>query len=146
MRLPKWLFVLNVVVVSLVPRIAGAQERAIDTHRFTPAFDAQGFLGVPGTATPGSMRSSFGLFIDYAYQPYMPTWALARPVLPGEEDTFFTPTVEHRVAASVSAELGLGSRAAIGVLVPAALFQSHDEDIYGEGEIAAVAIGDPLIA
>lgn len=149
MRLPKWLIVLNVIVASLAPRIAGAQERAIDTHRFTPAFDAQGFLGVPGTATPGSLRPSFGLFIDYAYQPYMPTWALARPGLPpvpGEDDSFFTPTVEHRLAASVSAELGLGSRAAIGVLVPAALFQSHDEDVYGEGEIAVAAVGDPLLA
>lgn len=140
-RLTVWACAVLLGLCSVSTAIA--QTRAIDTHRFTPALDAQGFLGVPGTSTPGSMRPTFGLFLDYAYQPYLYSIPVAL-----EADPFYVPTVEHRVAASVSAELGLGSRAAIGVLVPAALFQHDSDDTYGGdlSDIAVAAVGDPLIA
>jgi hypothetical protein len=130
-------------------RTASAQAREMDTHRFTPALDAQGFLGVPGTSTPGSMRPTFGLFIDYAYLPYVPSFSFARPgILPGEDDEpFYVETVDHRLAASVSAQLGLGARAAVGLLVPAALYQHDSSESYGQADdIAVAAVGDPLIA
>jgi hypothetical protein len=128
MRLPKWLVLLCSFVAAAAPGIAvGQVPRDIDTHRFTPALDAQGFIGVPGSATPGSMRPTFGLSLDYAYRA-------------------LTPAVEQRVAVSVSGQLGLGSRAAIGVLVPAALFQADADDDSDAFDLAVAAIGDPLLA
>lgn len=122
---------------------ARAQTRDIDTHRFTPALDEQGFIGVPGTSTPGSMRPSFALFIDYAYRPFVPEYAV--PAIAGASAEL--PTVEHRVTGSLGAELGLGSRAAIGVLVPVALFQSDlDLEADASPDLAVAAIADPLIA
>jgi hypothetical protein len=124
---------------------ASAQSRAIDTHRFTPALDDQGFIGVPGTSTPGSMRPSYGLFIDYAYQPFVPLYSVPR-IMGGSLDL---PTVEHRVTGGVSAELGLGSRAAVGALVPVALFQAKDGSAGARDsspDLPVVAIADPLLA
>jgi hypothetical protein len=144
MRLPKLLIVLGSLVA---PSVVSAQvPRDIDSHRFTPAFDAQGFIGVPGTSTPGSMRPTFGLFLDYAYEPFMQVYSSG-----GIPEPLYAPSVEHRITASVSAQLGLGTRAAIGVLVPAALYQIEGYRTgYSGGrntfELAPIAVGDPLIA
>jgi hypothetical protein len=142
MRLPKLLFILTVVAVLAPPYARAQVPRDIDSHRFTPALDAQGFIGIPGSATPGSMRPTFGLFLDYAYEPFMQPYSST-----GIPQPVYAPSVEHRVAASVSAQLGLGTRAAIGLLVPAALYQSEGYgDLDNTFELAPVAVGDPLIS
>ncbi|MFI5309484.1 MAG: hypothetical protein ACHQ53_19160, partial [Polyangiales bacterium] len=41
-------------------------QRAVQLERFTPSLDAEGFLGVQGTRTPGSDHMTLGLFTDYA--------------------------------------------------------------------------------
>jgi len=145
MRLGTWLVAVGVVGALSWAGGASAQDaRDLDTHRFTPSLDANGFLGVPGTSTPGSMRPTFGLFLDYAYQPYMPGNIVTNVA-------HYYPSVEHRVAANVSAQLGLGSRAAVGVLVPAALYQTGADLTLQPGDsgppdLAPAAVGDPLLS
>jgi len=139
MRLSKWLVLVSGVLLVIAPRAVSAQ-RDIDTHRFTPALDAQGFLGVSGSATPGSLRPSFGFFLDYAYAPA----TLQLGVGPGAISDL--AVVEHRITASASAELGLGSRAAVGVLMPVALFESAEDFGNLQRQLRTIAAGDPLLA
>ena len=59
-----WLLAAALMITLCHARAAHAQ-RGIDVQRFVPALDPSGFLAVQGTQTPGSMQSSFGLFLDY---------------------------------------------------------------------------------
>ncbi len=127
---------LMVLLMSSAPTRAAAQSRALDVQRFVPALDANGFLGVPGSATPGPMRTSFGVFIDYANAPLelkLPSGA--------ERDA-----VQHRIGGSMSAELGLGTRAAIAARVPAVLFQSGEAVTPGDRDLAVIALSDPWLS
>jgi hypothetical protein len=129
-----WLAAFVVLVLACAGG-AQAQGRGVDAQRFVPALDPSGFLAVQGTQTPGSMRTSFGLFFDYQNAPLVAGGASQRPF------------VEHRIGGSVSAQLGLGSRSAVGILMPIVLFQSGPE-LVGPvvPELKPIAAGDPLLA
>jgi hypothetical protein len=132
-----WLLAAALMITLCHARAAHAQ-RGIDVQRFVPALDPSGFLAVQGTQTPGSMQSSFGLFLDYQKAPLETAGASA------------LESVQHRIGGSVSAELGLGSRFAVAVLMPVVLFQAGDEssDLGPDDdfELKPIAAGDPLLA
>lgn len=54
---------------TLTPADARAQDRGVNIDRFRPAFDAEGFLGVQGTRTPGAMRFNTSLWGSWATNP-----------------------------------------------------------------------------
>jgi len=110
-----------------------AQERNVDIERFVPAFDAEGFLGVQGTRTPGHLRTSFGGFAFYG----------VGPLELGPEDGDEVDFVTHRVSMALSAELGLGERAALALSLPLVLYQKGDRPDPSVDELAAIALADP---
>jgi hypothetical protein len=107
-------------------------QRSFDVERFVPALDAGGFIGVQGTRTPGHLRTSFGAFANYAS-----SLLDADPGAVGE----LTP-IEHHVALALSAELGLGARAAVALTAPLVLYQTGD-DVAGLDELQPFAVADP---
>jgi OmpA-OmpF porin, OOP family len=121
---------LGLSLLALDAEPANAQ-RDVDIERFTPALDAEGFLGVQGTRTPGHLRTSFGAFVHYGHG-----------VLTTEAASDAVDVVAHRAAASLSAELGLGARAALALTMPLVLYQTGDS-LPGAAELPAVALSDP---
>ena len=64
----------------------------VDVDRFTPALDANGFLEVQGTRTPGNLRTSYGLFLGYGH-------GLLEVERPDGSDATL---VSHRLSAQIS--------------------------------------------
>jgi OOP family OmpA-OmpF porin len=141
-----WVVSCAVTLLAAATAVAQSETRAIDTQRFTPAFDAEGFLGVPGTSTPGSMRPTFGFFLDYTYAALETTYGVISSSPGSEPETKDIAAVEHRVSGYASAQLGLGTRAAVGVLVPVALGQTSEVLRESGAELAPIAIADPLLS
>jgi hypothetical protein len=112
----------------VVPAGVGAQ----DVQRFTPALSDQGFLGLDGTRTPGSLRGSVSLFSDLALHPVE---------LPSPQGTL-TP-VENRLMLHRSGELGLGGRAAIGVHLPLIAYQDSP---YRTPNAQVFTLADPQLS
>jgi OmpA-OmpF porin, OOP family len=114
--------------------LAHAQD--VDLERWRPALDADGFLGVQGTRTPGPGRLSLGLFTHYSSR------LLKTESEAGEE----VQPVADRLAANLSAELGIGERAALGLSMPLVLHQSGEQVAEADPELQAFAPGDPTVS
>jgi hypothetical protein len=107
-------------------------QRSFDIERFVPALDADGFIGVQGTRTPGHLRTSFAAFANYASSLLEADLGAAGDLTP----------LEHRVALALSAELGLGARAAVALTAPLVLYQKGD-DLPAGDELQPFAVADP---
>lgn len=116
----------------LLPQLARAQ-RAIDIERFQPALDRDGFLAVQGTRTPGDLRSTFGLFLHYG------TGLLSVERADGTE----VDVVSDRLAASLSAQLGIWERTALALRLPVVAYQTGDLIDASDSDLSAAAVGDP---
>jgi hypothetical protein len=114
---------------------ASAQGANVDIERFVPALDAEGFLGVQGTRTPGHLRASFGGFAFYGLSP----------LELGPEDGAEVELVAHRASLALSAELGLWERAALALSLPLVLYQKGDRPDPSADELAAFALADPAL-
>ena len=114
-----------------------AQPRNLDIERFRPAPDRDGFLGVPGTRTPGPWAWNAALWLGYASEPLS-----FRRV----DDDARLPVIRHRVGADFIAQLGLFDRVALSVDAPMVLWQDGDAEVDGGPSIQAVAIRDPYLA
>jgi len=120
-------------LLSLSSVVTSARaQRDVDLERFVPAADGRGFLGVQGTRTPGAGRFTYGLMTGYASQ-------LLEVEL---QDATQRSLLSDRVSTWLSAELGLGPRAAVAFTAPLVAFQ--DGDVLGafEPEMNAFAVGD----
>jgi hypothetical protein len=124
------------VLVLVFARSAFAQARDVDLERWRPALDADGFLGVQGTRTPGPGRISLGLFAHYSSR------LLRADSSTGEE----VQPVSDRLAGVLSAELGIADRAALGLSMPLVLHQSGDAVAPTDPELVAYAPGDPTVS
>ncbi len=124
---------LGLALFACAALVAPAEaQRDFDVERFVPAFDAGGFIGVQGTRTPGHLRTSFGAFANYASSLLDADLGAAGELTP----------IEHRVALALSAELGLGARAAVALTAPLVLYQKGD-DVPGLDELQPFAVADP---
>src|SRR5262245_9224512 len=132
MRIPRQV-VLVLGCLWLLPLTARAQ-RAVDIERFRPAFDADGFLAIQGTRTPGHLRSSFGAFLNYGH-------GLLR--VERAEDGSEVDAVSDRLGAALSAQLGLWARAALALSVPFVAYQTGERIDGRERELPAAAFSDP---
>ncbi|MFI5308087.1 MAG: hypothetical protein ACHQ53_12080, partial [Polyangiales bacterium] len=110
-------------------------QRAVQLERFTPSLDAEGFLGVQGTRTPGSDHMTLGLFTDYATTLLQVDRSTGGPV----------DVVKRRWGSVLSGELGLGPSAALGVAVPLVLYQQGERLSASDRHLAAFALGDPTL-
>ncbi|MEC7520296.1 MAG: hypothetical protein VYE22_10545 [Myxococcota bacterium] len=114
-----------------------AQERTLDIERFRPAPDRDGFLGVPGTRTPGPWAWNAALWLTYSSEPLS-----FRRVADGAR----LPVIRHRVGADLVAQLGLWDRVAVVLDAPVVLWQDGDPTIDGGPGLQAVAMRDAWVA
>lgn len=114
---------------------SAAAQREVDTVRFVPALDDEGFLAVQGTRTPGSELCDVGLFFSYALDE----------LIVRLRDGTNLGIVEHRLLADLSAQMGIGGRTAVAALVPLALVQTGFTLDSADPELPRFALGDPLL-
>jgi hypothetical protein len=111
-----------------------AAQRNVDISTFTPALDADSFIGVQGTRTPGPDRVSIGLFTDYGSS-----------LLNVGNDGDDLALVKHRLAGQLSIEGGIGGRAALALSMPLILYQSGDTLAPEEPKLPVFATRDPWV-
>ncbi|HJL17027.1 MAG TPA: hypothetical protein RMH99_15285 [Sandaracinaceae bacterium LLY-WYZ-13_1] len=125
-------------LVGPTPFAAAQDARTLDVQRFRPAPDRYGFLGIPGTRTPGPWAWNVSLFVDYASEP-LTFRRLA--------DDARLPVIRHRVGADVIAQLGILDRVAVVLDAPMVLYQSVDDELLGDDTaVSAMALRDPYAA
>jgi len=115
-----------------LPLSASAQ---LDIERFIPALDADGFLGVQGTRTPGAERTTYSLFGSFG----------SSLLVIDRKGVGEIATVEQRVGSVFSFEAGLGERVALGLSMPMVLYQRGDRLRPVDPELPAQALADPLV-
>lgn len=109
-----------------------AQERA-DIEGFRPTPDAAGYLGIPGTRTPGSGRWSFGYWLNYSNRP------LVAELIEGGE----TAIVDHRLSSNFLLQVGLGGRVSLGLDLPVLLHQTVGDVLLDGGpDVQHNGLGD----
>jgi OmpA-OmpF porin, OOP family len=114
------------------------QNRRLDVERLRPAPDRYGFIGIPGTNTPGDWGWNIAMFTGYSLEPF---------ILRREIDGARLPIVEHRVGADFIAQIGLFDRVAAFIDVPMVLWQDADPTPIDTGpSISAVAMRDAYLA
>ena len=121
---------------------AAAQLPSIDARTWQPSTDPRAQLALEPIATPGPWSWNVGAWFQYAHHPV----TLHRA---GTDDVLFRP-VEHVLAADLTASIGLGTRAAIGVDVPVVLFQDGSgglpPSIASSGSATTTALGDVRVS
>ncbi len=121
-----------------LPAAATAQERSLDIERFRPTPDRWGFLGIPGTRTPGEWAWDASLWVGYASQQL----ALRRPATGETIDV-----VAHRATADLVAQLGITGRVAVVLDAPMVAWQDADAEALDAGPaLANSALRDPFVA
>jgi len=127
---------LSAAVVT--PTTASAQGRNLDIERFRPTPDRHGYLGIPGTRTPGAWAWDTSLWFNYATQPLT-----LRRLDTGD----LIPIVDHRLTADVVSQLGILDRVAVVVAVPVILYQDTNHEPLDMGPaLPAQAFRDPYVA
>ena len=135
LRSPR-LALLALALASLVAPRARAQERALDLTRFVPPLDAEGFVGIQGTATPGPGLADAVFALDYAWRPLLVTTAGGGQVA----------IIEDRVTTDVALQLGVGGRLALGLAVPLVFWQTTNGVALDGQPLPSVAAGDPRVS
>ncbi|MBX3245980.1 MAG: hypothetical protein KF901_02220 [Myxococcales bacterium] len=132
MRLRRVLALVSLAALGLTSAGAEAQ-RSVDVGRFRPALDRDGFLGIQGTAMPGSLAWNAGMWLSYQKQP------LRVSVADREVDV-----IRHRFVGDLQAQMGFGRRFALAIDMPLVLHQTADPAPLRDdrGPLAAQALGD----
>jgi hypothetical protein len=107
-------------------------QRAVDLERLVPAADGRSFLGVQGSRTPGPGRPTLGFVTGYASQ------LLEVELSDGSERALLS----DRITTWLSAELGVGRRAAVGFSTPLVLFQDGQSLAAGTDDVDGFGVGD----
>lgn len=109
-------------------------QRDLQVDDYRPAHDANGFLTVQGTATPGHLRWHAGLFTHY-------TFGLLRV---NPEFTTQQVVVRNRLSMDALFQLGLGGRFALTAEVPFTPFQTGAPGALADGgaSLDGAALGD----
>ncbi len=117
---------------------AQAQVGNLDIGRFRPSPDRYGFLGIPGTRTPGPFGWNVALWTGYQLNPLS---------LQRLSDGTRIPIVQHRVSADFIGQIGLFDRVAVVVDVPMAVWQDANGAPLGtSARLSTVAVRDPYLA
>jgi hypothetical protein len=114
---------------------------SIDARTWRPSTDPNASLVLEPIATPGAWNWNAGAWLNYALRPITLRNASDGSVAYRPVSTF--------VGADVTASLGLGERAAVGVAIPTVLYQDGTGDLPGTisatGQVPNSALGDIAI-
>lgn len=113
-------------------------EPSLDTRVLRPSSDARAGLVLEPMATPGPWQWDVGAWLRYSQAPVL----LGDPTTGG----VMSRPVGHRLSADIVAGLGLGDRVAVGVDVPAVLWQdgtgSLPASVVDAGQVDRGGLGD----
>jgi OOP family OmpA-OmpF porin len=119
--------VLFIGLVGALP--AHAQEDAkVDSFEAAP--DQSGFTGFPGTKVPGAWGLDGTLWLDYGFH-----------AVEGDPLGWKQRWVDHRVGATLAAQLGIMSRGAVALRLPLLLFQDDPAGL----DLKTAFVGNPAI-
>ena len=126
----------------LLPGPAAAQtEPSVDIRTWRPSIDPNAGLVLEPTQSPGPWEWNFAAWLSYAQQPVVLRDASSNAVA-------YRP-LAHELAMDLTAGLGLGDRAAIGVDLPLYLFQDGTTglpaSIVSGGQVPQSGLGDLAI-
>jgi OmpA-OmpF porin, OOP family len=111
------------VVVSCATTISSASNAdplpSIDLRGFQPSPDPRGSLYLEPASTPGAGQWNTSAWFSYAYRPV---------VLRDDSGDVKSNLVSHQLSMDALANVGIGSRGAVGLSVPVVLHQSGDTD------------------
>jgi len=131
-----WLPLLALLLAT--PSLAQAQNRRLDIERLRPTSDRNGYLGIPSTSTPGEWAWDVALWGNYSLEP------LTLRRLDTDETV---PVVGHRVGMDLLMQLGILDRIAVGLDIPAIVYQDANPAPLDAGpEIASGALRDPFVS
>ncbi|MBX3192462.1 MAG: thrombospondin type 3 repeat-containing protein [Labilithrix sp.] len=127
------------VVLTIFAARAHAQALpSLDTRTWRPSTDPNAGLVVEPAVTPGAGVLSFGAYSHYAYRPL----TLRRT---GTDDVALRP-LEHVLGLDAVANVGIGSRFALGLAVPLVLYQDGSRPlpptVSQVDKVPSSAIGD----
>ncbi|MEZ4286982.1 MAG: hypothetical protein R3A47_02305 [Polyangiales bacterium] len=108
---------------------ASGFAQSIDSERFRPAQDPNGFVTIDSTQMPANKQWRLGFWSQYAYRP-------VRLYVPNRVNV-----IDHRLAMDAQLSIGIKGRAAIGLDLPFAAYQASDAGMNDAGS----AMGDPRI-
>src|SRR5688500_18568933 len=91
---------------------------SLDLRNFDPPTDPKGALYLEPAATPGGGEWNVGALFSYSYRSVVLESA--------DGDTLLIP-LRHQFSLDYLANLGIGERIAIGLLLPTVLYQSGDD-------------------
>ncbi len=129
---------LVLVLALATAATAHAQVANLDIERFRPSPDRYGFLGIPGTRTPGEWGWNVALWTGYSFDPLS---------VQRVDDGTRVPIVQHRVSTDFIGQLGLFDRVALVLDVPVVPWQDADGTPLGSStQLSTVAIRDPYVS
>ncbi len=113
-------------------------QPSIDLRNLQPPTDPQGSIYMEPTATPGPWKWNTAGWLSYAWRPV---------VLRDGAGNVLGRIVDHQLSFDFLANMGIGSRGAIGIDVPSVLYQSGETKIstarvMGDSSLPAHALGD----
>lgn len=125
-------------LLLLCPTLAFAQPRQLDVERFRSSPDRHGYLGIPGTRTPGEWAWNVALSGYYSSEPLS---------LHRVDTSERLGVIRHRVGADLVAQLGVLDRIAVALYAPVVVWQDTNAEPLDSGPaIAATAFRDPFFA
>jgi len=126
-------------LLCLSERAASAQtvQPSLDVRTWRPSTDPSASLVLEPTATPGPWSYNVGVWIDYTN----------RPIAIGQSgSTTLLHPIDNLLASDLTASLGLGTRAAVGLDLPMFLYQegaSHlPASAVTQGRVPTSGLGD----
>jgi Putative MetA-pathway of phenol degradation len=130
------------VAIGFAASAAAAQTLpSLDVRTWRPSTDPSANLVLEPTSTPGPWNWNVGAWLDYANQPV----ALSQS---GTTGIAFRP-IKNQLATDLTANLGLGSRAAVGVDLPMFLYQDGSSGLPSTavttGSVPSTGLGDLAI-
>jgi hypothetical protein len=112
---------------------------SLDLRDFHPPTDPQGSLYTEPATTPGPGNWNFGAYASYALSPV---------VLENAQGDVIARVVQHQLSLDYFANVGLGKRFAVGLMVPTVLYQSgtsSTELLPDSSSVPHVAVGDATL-
>lgn len=128
------------IALTMARPAAGDPQPSLDLRYFQPPTAPDGTLYLEPAMTPGPGQWNAGAWLSWAYRSV---------ALRANGQTLAT-LLEHQLSVDAVGSLGIGERAAIGLAIPAALYQTGESAPavvagMGESSLPSAALGDVAV-
>ncbi len=135
----RWLATPLSLVLASISTLASAEPLpSVDVRQFQPSTSPEGSLYLEPTMSPGAGEWNVGSFFSWAYRPV---------VLRDTNGDTAAKLVSHQLSMDVLGSIGITDFGALGLSVPAVLFQQGDTSpqtaaVLGDSSLPGQALGD----